>query len=120
MSRTSKRISNTHSQESDVDCLIVLTTMPADGDAPALADALVNERLAACVSIMEPMDSTYRWKGALTHDRERQVIIKTTVARLPQLQARLRELHPYEVPELLVLRAAAAEAYGTWLRDETS
>lgn len=99
--------------------IIVLTTMPADGDAAALADALVNERLAACVSVMVPMESTYRWQGAVTREHERQLIIKTTPARLRELEARLRELHPYEVPEFLVLQASASDAYGRWVANET-
>jgi periplasmic divalent cation tolerance protein len=103
-----------------MDCLIVLTTMPADGDAAALADALVNERLAACVSVMAPMESTYRWEGVITRERERQMIIKTTPARLLELQARLRALHPYEVPEFLVLPSSASDAYGRWVADQTT
>ncbi|MBI3263293.1 MAG: divalent-cation tolerance protein CutA [Acidobacteria bacterium] len=102
-----------------MDCVIVLTTLPAEADSHALADALVNERLAACVSVAAPMESTYRWKGAVTTDSERQLIIKTTPERLLQLHARLRELHPYDVPEFLVLQASASDAYGRWVAAET-
>ncbi|MBI4476214.1 MAG: divalent-cation tolerance protein CutA [Acidobacteria bacterium] len=102
-----------------MECVIVLTTIPAEANGAALADALIAERLAACVSIAAPMESTYRWKGAITHDTERQIVIKTVADRLPALEARLRELHPYEVPEFLVLQATASEPYGRWVLDET-
>ena len=68
------------------------------------ATTLVDERLAACVNVHGPMTSIYRWKGAVEHEAERQLVIKTTRARLPALEARLRELHPYELPEFVVDR----------------
>jgi periplasmic divalent cation tolerance protein len=102
--------------ESASDLRLVLTTWPADRAADELASTLVREGLAACVSICAPMTSHYRWKGALERAEERQVVIKTTVARLAELEARLRTLHPYEVPELLVLEADASATYGAWVR----
>ncbi len=103
------------------DAVVVLTTLPADADHAAFARALVDDRLAACVSVMPVMDSTYRWAGAVQGDRERQVLIKTTAARVPELARRLRLLHPYEVPEILVLAASGgAEAYLAWLRESTT
>lgn len=99
---------------------IALTTISDNADADALARRLVDERLAACVSIGAPMTSLYRWNGALERSVERQVVIKTTVARLAALQTRLRELHQYELPEFLVLRAdAGSEAYLAWIAAET-
>ena len=77
---------------------IVLTTIGADADAAALARTLVEERLAACVNVLPPMTSFYRWKGAIEEDREQQLVIKTTPTRTVALEARLRELHPYELP----------------------
>ncbi len=97
------------------DAAIVLTTLGADADAAALARTLVEERLAACVNVLPPMTSIYRWKGQLEHDREQQLVIKTTTGRVAALEARLRELHPYELPEFLVLAAAAGAAYGAWV-----
>jgi periplasmic divalent cation tolerance protein len=97
------------------DLILILTTMPDDDRAEQLAKTLVDEGLAACVNVHGPMMSTYRWKGQIEHEAERQLVIKTTRARLPQLEARLRALHPYEVPEFLVLSAEASEAYGAWV-----
>ncbi len=77
------------------DCVLVWTTLGADADARTLAETLVNERLAACVTVQAPMDSVYRWRGSVEHERERQILIKTTTERVPALAARVRELHPY-------------------------
>ena len=95
---------------------IVLTTIGADADAVALARTLVEERLAACVNVLPPMTSVYRWKGALEQDREQQLVIKTTSDRVAALEARLRSLHPYEVPEFLILPVGGgSEAYLAWV-----
>ena len=99
------------------DLILILTTMPDDDRADALARTLVEERLAACVNVHAPMASTYRWQGQVEVERERQIVIKTTRDRLAALEARLRSLHPYDVPELVVLDAAASDAYGAWVRD---
>jgi len=102
-----------------MDLVLVLTTMPDDNRADELAQSLVDERLAACVNVHGPMISTFRWKGQVEHEAERQVVIKTTRGRLPELGARLRALHPYEVPELVVLEGNASDAYGAWVNDAT-
>jgi len=102
------------------DLILILTTMPDDDRAEALARTLVEERLAACVNVHAPMTSTYRWQGRLEVERERQVVIKTTRACLAALEARLRSLHPYELPELVVVDAAGSEAYTRWVQDTTS
>jgi len=94
---------------------IVLTTLGADADAATLARTLVEERLAACVNILPAMTSIYRWKEKVEQDREQQVVIKTTTDRVVALQARLRQLHPYELPEFLVLNASGSEAYLAWV-----
>jgi periplasmic divalent cation tolerance protein len=99
---------------------IVLTTLGADADAAALARTLVAERLAACVNVLPPMASVYRWKGQIEQDREQQLVIKTTADRVTLLQARLRELHPYELPEFLVLDAAAGAAYAAWIEESVA
>jgi periplasmic divalent cation tolerance protein len=95
--------------------VIILTTLGASADAAAFARLLVNDRLAACVNVLPPMTSVYRWKGAIEEDREQQLVIKTTSDRVAAIEARFRELHPYELPEFLVLSATASAAYGTWL-----
>jgi len=100
------------------DAVIVLTTIGADADAAALARTLVEERLAACINVLPPMTSVYRWKGQVEQEREQQLLIKTTGGRVAALEARLRELHPYEVPEFLVVRViGGSDAYLAWLRE---
>ena len=94
---------------------IVLTTIGAGTHAPSLARTLVEERLAACVNVLPPMASFYRWKGVVEEDREQQLVIKTTSDRTVALEARLRELHPYELPEFVVLDAKASDAYAAWV-----
>jgi periplasmic divalent cation tolerance protein len=99
------------------DVVIVFTTLGADADATAFAHTLVEERLAACVNILPPMISIYRWKAGIERDREQQLIIKTTSASLGSLEARVRELHAYEVPEFLVIPATGgSDAYLTWVQ----
>jgi periplasmic divalent cation tolerance protein len=99
-------------------CVIVLTTFPAEGDAASLAETLVAERLAACVNLLPPMQSVYRWQGEVEQAAERQLIIKTTAASVERLQARLIELHPYDVPEFLVLTVSdVSETYLRWLEE---
>jgi periplasmic divalent cation tolerance protein len=100
-----------------VEIAIVLTTVGADADAAALGRSLVQEGLAACVNVLPPMTSIYRWKGQVAEDREQQIVIKTTHAGLGALERRLRELHPYELPEFIVLTAVAGAAYGQWLNE---
>jgi periplasmic divalent cation tolerance protein len=94
---------------------IVLTTLGADADAAAIACTLVDERLAACVNILPPMTSVYRWQGKVEQDREQQMVIKTASDRVADLHARLRQLHPYELPEFLVLEATGSDAYLAWV-----
>jgi len=101
--------------------VIVLTTLPADADAAAFGSVLVNERLAACASVGAEMTSVYAWKGAVERARERQLVLKTVEDRVPLIKARLATLHPYDVPELLVLRVAdGGEAYLAWVRASTA
>jgi periplasmic divalent cation tolerance protein len=96
--------------------VLVLTTIGADADAPALARTLVEERLAACVNVLPAMTSVYRWKGQVESDREQQIVIKTDAGRVQALEARLRELHPYELPEFLVVPAGGGSAaYLAWV-----
>ena|SRR5688572_4780497 len=96
---------------------LVLTTLGADTDAAALARTLVEERLAACVNVVPGMTSIYRWKGSVEQEREQQLLIKTTSGSIEALAARLRELHPYELPEFIVLDASASAAYGAWVKE---
>jgi periplasmic divalent cation tolerance protein len=99
--------------------IVVLTTLGADGDATAIGRTLVDERLAACVNVLPPMQSIYRWQGEVSEDAERQLVIKTWSDRLDALTTRLLALHPYETPELLVLDAGGSEAYLRWIEEST-
>jgi periplasmic divalent cation tolerance protein len=102
------------------DFVLVLTTLPADADAGAFAAALVEARLAACVNVLPVMQSVYRWQGAVERDSERQVVIKTSRTRVNELRERIDELHPYDVPEFVVLPIVdGSDAYLTWLGDST-
>jgi periplasmic divalent cation tolerance protein len=97
---------------------IVLCTFPENENPFALARTLVEEGLAACVSIFPPMQSIYRWQGKVEQASERQLIIKTDAARVEDLKARLAALHPYDVPEVLVLPVSGgSEGYLQWIRD---
>ena len=103
-----------------VEHVLALTTLPLTFDADALAHTLVEERLVACVNVLPPMQSTYRWKDEVEKESERQVLMKTTRDRIADLQTRLRELHPYDVPEFIVVPIVeGSEAYLEWMRDST-
>ncbi len=98
--------------------VLVLSTAPDEPRADELARTLVEERLAACVNVLGPMHSTYRWKGAVERAAERQLVIKTSRARLAPLERRLRALHPYAIPEFLVLSVdGGSAAYLAWIRE---
>ncbi len=100
--------------------VVVLSTAPDEAEAARLARVLVEERLAACVSRAPGLKSVYRWEGAVEDADEILLIIKTHARRAPDLTRRLRELHPYEVPEILVVPVAAGLAsYLDWIRRET-
>jgi periplasmic divalent cation tolerance protein len=108
------------SSAADSQAVIVLTTIGAGTDASSLARTLVEERLAACVNVLPPMSSTYRWQGAVEQDHEQQLVIKTAATRVAELEARLRALHPYELPEFLVLSVSGgSDAYLRWVEEST-
>ena len=101
---------------STTDALVVLLTVPNAETAEKLAEALVGERLAACVNVLDGVRSTYRWKGAVERDDELLCICKTTRAAFDQLRARVVELHPYEVPEVIALPVELGHApYLAWI-----
>ena len=105
---------------SDTPHVLILTTLPADADAGAFAQALVASHLAACVNLLPVMESVYRWEGAVQRDRERQLILKTSRDRIDALWTRMRELHPYDVPEFIVLPIAGGhDAYLAWIGAST-
>lgn len=103
-----------------MDTLLCLTTCPDPDSAERLAEALVAEHLAACVNLIPGLRSIYRWQDAIQRDAEVLLLIKTTRARYPALQARLPQLHPYELPELVAVEAAdGLPAYLRWVADAT-
>ena len=92
--------------------------MPDQSLAENLAATLVAERLAACAQVLGPVSSTYRWKGKSEQAEEWYCHLKTTVERLPELQKRIRELHPYEVPEVIAVPICHGdEQYLAWVRE---
>jgi periplasmic divalent cation tolerance protein len=104
----------------DPEYVVVLVTLPADADAPAFAHALVEARLAACVNLLPVMESVYRWEGRVEVGAERQALIKTSRERLPALWERVRQLHPYDVPEFLALPVVEGSApYLQWIGEST-
>jgi periplasmic divalent cation tolerance protein len=95
---------------------IVLTTAPGPDEAASLARALVDERLAACATLIPAVQSIYRWQGEVESSTEALLLLKTAADKLPALEARLHELHSYKVPEFLVLEVeSGSHAYLDWL-----
>ena len=100
-------------------CCQITTTLPDRAAADRIAAAVVDERLAACAQVSGPIESTYRWQGKVERATEWYCHMKTTVARAPDLQARIRELHPYDVPEIVVVALAAGDGeYVRWIGEE--
>lgn len=96
--------------------VIVLTTIGGASDAKALAREIVELRLAACVNIIDRVQSVYRWQGEVSEDAEQLLLIKTMDARVPELKSALLQRHPYELPEFVVIAISETSAeYGEWL-----
>ena len=103
------------------DVVLILTTVADDSDPEALARTLVEERLAACVNVSAPMRSLYRWQDAVHSEGERQLVIKTVRGRIRDVEARLRALHAYELPEFLVVSIEqGSEAYVRWVTESAT
>ena len=96
----------------------VTTTLPDRTAANRVAHTLVVERLAACAQVSGPIASVYRWKGTVEQASECYCHLKTTVERLPALRQRLRELHPYEVPEIIAVPITDGDpSYFQWIEE---
>ena len=100
--------------------LLVLTNLPDEASAQALATALVTERMAACVNILAPCRSVYRWQGEIESAQEVPLLIKTTTARYAALEAAIRARHPHELPEIIAVPIAhGLPEYLSWVAAET-
>ena len=102
------------------DAIVVLSTAPDIATGERIGRALVEARLAACVNVVPGLVSIYRWKGSLSRDSEVLCVIKTRRTLLSRMAARLRQVHPYEVPEILAIAVqSGARPYLAWLLAET-
>ncbi len=103
-----------------MDIRLVITNCPDEETANRIALAVVEAKLAACVNILPRVQSIYRWQGAVESAAEVPLLIKTTAAAYPALEAAIRESHPYDVPEIIALPITAGlPAYLNWLAAET-
>lgn len=103
-----------------METLLVLTNLPDRAAAERLADQLLAQKLAACVNILAPCRSVYRWKGAVQHDEEHPMLVKTTAERYAALEAAIRAGHPYELPEIIAVPVVRGlPAYLQWVDTET-
>jgi periplasmic divalent cation tolerance protein len=100
--------------------LLVLTNLPDEAAAGRLAERLVGENLAACVSVLAPCHSIYRWQGRIEQASEVPVLIKTSEARYAELEAAIRACHPYELPEIVAVRVERGlPEYLAWVTEQT-
>jgi periplasmic divalent cation tolerance protein len=100
--------------------LLVLTNLPDRAAAERLAGALIEKRVAACVNILAPCRSVYRWNGDIQREEEHPLLIKTAADRYPALEAAIRELHPYELPEIIAVPIERGlPGYLAWVEAET-
>jgi periplasmic divalent cation tolerance protein len=98
------------------DYIQVVTTAGSEEEAERLSEALVERRLAACVQVVGPISSRYRWRGKVEHEREWQCLAKTEAAAYPQVEAAIRELHSYDEPEIIALPIAqGSDGYLRWI-----
>lgn len=100
--------------------MVVLCTCPDNTVAAEIATAVITQHLAACVNRITGVKSWYRWEGKVQQDDEVLLVIKTVTARLPELEAAIRALHPYEVPEVIGMPVTAGStAYLGWITEST-
>jgi len=103
------------------DLVQVLTTAGSEEEAGRIAELLVERRLAACVQVVGPIVSRYRWQGAVEEEREWQCVAKTTRGAYEAVEAAIREVHSYDEPEIIATPIVAGSAgYLAWIADEVS
>ncbi|TMA58630.1 MAG: divalent-cation tolerance protein CutA [Deltaproteobacteria bacterium] len=100
------------------DYIVILVTAGSEAEAETIAKALVEERLAACVNLVSPIRSIYCWEGKVTDDREWLLLIKTRATHFSAVEAKVKTLHSYQIPEVIALPiVAGTEGYLRWLRE---
>jgi len=103
-----------------MDSLLVFTNLPDRASADKLATLLIGQRLAACVNVLAPCDSVYRWQGEIQRDEEHPLLIKTAQDRYVELEAAIRANHPYELPEIIAVPIIRGlPTYLRWVEFET-
>jgi periplasmic divalent cation tolerance protein len=103
-----------------MDTLLVFTNLPDRSAANTLARALVERRVAACVNVLSECTSAYRWQGKVETATEIPMVVKTTAAAYPELERAIRELHPYELPEIVAVPICSGlPEYLDWVATET-
>jgi len=106
--------------ESELSLVVVLVTVPDEDAAGSLAKTLVEERLVACAQVLPGLTSHYSWEGQLERSEEVLIILKTLQVRLAELETRVRQLHPYDVPQFVALSASHVEEnYARWVGSAT-
>lgn len=102
------------------DKVVIYVTIGSEADADTLTRTLLAERRVACINRIGPIQSSYHWEGTIMQDQEFLLVLKTCAKHLPTLIPRIKELHPYAVPEIIALPIVAGyEPYLNWIADET-
>ena len=113
-------MSDSSQMNSDSEVVLVLSTFGDLATAETCARHLVEHSIAACVQIDGPIRSVYQWKGNIENDQEFRLLIKTCPESLDRCVSALKQNHPYELPEIVVLHAHASAAYASWVTEQTS
>jgi periplasmic divalent cation tolerance protein len=104
-----------------METILVISTLPDHEQAQKLAQSLVHQQLAACVNILPSATSVYRWQGQVETASETIILIKTTMARYPDLETAIKAQHPYELPEIIAVPVSTGlAAYLDWVQAETT
>lgn len=97
---------------------VILVTAPSQQEAEMIAETLIGAKLAACVTIL-PVQSVYTWQGEVHNDQEWQLLIKSELSRFDELETKIRQIHPYEVPEIIAVPiVAGSQPYLTWISQQ--
>lgn len=99
---------------------VILVTAPSQQEAEMIAETLIGAKLAACATIL-PVQSVYTWQGEVHNDQEWQLLIKSKLSRFEELETKIRQIHPYEVPEIIAVPiVAGSQPYLTWISQQVS